>query len=142
MNFLAETLGQLGFSSSPVLLLMFMAHLRLKGLKASTISSYVSGLRYVIKMQGCIDPGNNFMVASALTGLAKSESSLDIRLPITVSILRKLIHMLEAVVGSSFELPNHLCYAALTSIWTLQTIPACVLYSKISNTTRASVQSP
>ena len=102
-SFLRDTLKQQSVFVSPVLILLFMAHLKAKGLKACTISTYVSATRYVCKMHGWDDPGNNFMVATALSGLTKSDSVPDVRLPITVPILSKLLAVTPLVIACEFE---------------------------------------
>jgi hypothetical protein len=103
VTFLRDCLDQSHVTASPILLLLFIAHLKEKGLKAPTISSYVSGLRYVLKMNGFSDPGDSFMVKTALSGLAKSNRSLDVRLPITVPILSKLLGSVTAVIGDHYD---------------------------------------
>ena len=101
--FLHDTLGQRSVLVSPMLLLLFMAHLKAKGLTAGTISTYISATRYVCKMQGWDDPGNNFMVATALAGLNKTNRVPDVRLPITIPILAKLLTVTQRVISCEFE---------------------------------------
>ena len=88
---------------SPSTLMLFMSYLRHKGLKSTTISSYVSEVRYMAKLHGYPDPGNDFLVALSLAGLAKLSPSCDARLPITIPVLQKLMSTVSVAVTSHYE---------------------------------------
>lgn len=80
-----------------------MAHLRQIGLQASTISTYISSVRYIAKHQGLGDPGDHFLVSTALSGLAKMKKHLDIRMPVTIPILSRLIKVINSEAESAYK---------------------------------------
>lgn len=90
-------------SVCPASLMLFMAFLRHKQYKPSTISTYVSEIRYMAKLQGFQDPGNDFLVTLSLAGLAKLPGPLDARLPITVPIMKKLLLSTDAIFNSYYD---------------------------------------
>ena len=101
--FVTDVLCQKSVWIDSAMLLLFMAHLQGKGLQNSTISTTVSAIRYVAKHQGFQDPGDNFLVATALAGLAKSRRSVDVRMPITIPILSKLIRVVNLLADSDYK---------------------------------------
>ena len=54
-------------------------------------------------MQGFPDPGDSFLVRTALSGLAKSNCSLDLRLPITVPILSRLLLVVSEIIKDPYD---------------------------------------
>ena len=102
-NFVAEFLIPQVSIISPSSLMLFMAYLRFQNLKSSTISTYVSEIRYCAKLLGYPDPGSDFLVTLSLSGLAKLSGPLDARLPITIPILGKLVASVNSVFFSHYD---------------------------------------
>ena len=73
---------------------------------SSTVSSYVSALGYTHLLLGFADPTKAFFVVQMLRGYHKLGSRLDSRLPITLSILHKLLVSVSnlALYISSFSI--------------------------------------
>ena len=81
----------------------FVAFLSLRGLAASTIATYLSGLAFYLKLNGMTDYTNNFLVRKLLRGVKLERKGNDSRLPITLSILTKVLSNLDMVAYSNFE---------------------------------------
>ena len=78
-------------------ILLFIAHLHKEKLSAASITSYMSGLAYVHKIQGLVDPTRHFVIAKVLAGARRVSSSHDVRLPITMPVLKALVHAVPSV---------------------------------------------
>jgi hypothetical protein len=75
-----------------------IAYLSYTGLSSSTISTYISGISYVHKIRGLTDSTNSFLVTKMLEGLRrKSRRYTDLRAPVTLGLLHKLIRVLAAI---------------------------------------------
>ena len=68
-----------------------------QGLATSTMTSKLSALSYYAKLKGVDDPMQSFIVQKALVGARKSAPSQDVRLPITVPILKTLMSLTREV---------------------------------------------
>ena len=79
-------------------IVLFVAYLSGKKLAPSTISTYISTLRYVHKIGSFSDPTKAFAVQKIMTAQSRLSSKLDIPLPITRSILHKLVHALNHTI--------------------------------------------
>ena len=90
---------QLPLSVSDITL--FVAYLSAKKLAASTISTYISALSYVHKIGSFSDPTKAFVVQKIMTAQSRLCSKPDIRLPITRSILLKLVLALSHTITSA-----------------------------------------
>lgn len=88
---------------SPAALMLFIAYLKHKDFKPSTISTYVSQVRFCSKLNGLPDPGSDFLVSLSLSGLSKSAPALDARLPITIPVLNKLLSSVSCVFISHYD---------------------------------------
>lgn len=84
-------------------LCVFIAHMSLKGLAYSTISSYLAGISFKCKLLCTNDCTKYFLVRKLLEGVKRSRKSIDQRLPITQDILKKLISSSSFVCSSNFE---------------------------------------
>ena len=85
----------------------YIAYLSYTGLSASTILTYISGLSYTHQLHSLEDNINSFLVGKLLEGLRrKKPQKSDIRLPISISLLKRLIQSLSFVC---FPLMNR-CY--------------------------------
>ena len=83
---------------------LFIAYLVSKSFASSTISSYLSAVGYVHKLNGFGDPADNFIIRKIITACHKQHPSIDSRLPITKLLLHKLVHALKFTTTSNFEL--------------------------------------
>lgn len=81
----------------------FIAHMFERNYSPASISSTVSALSYVHKIYNLPDATQNFMVKKILYGAHKASKSPDYRLPITTSILGKLLRALEFTVPNYFN---------------------------------------
>ena len=79
----------------PDVLANFIAFLTLKNYAPSTMTSNH-------KIKGWADPSDSFLVKKLLTGAKNLRGSLDMRLPITRSVLSKLITAVVAAVDSHY----------------------------------------
>ncbi|XP_052692670.1 uncharacterized protein LOC128170937 [Crassostrea angulata] len=80
----------------------FIAHCYLKGFAASTTSTLVSSLSFILQLGNSTDITQHFSIRKMLQGFRKSKPSSDSRLPITPTILKKIIHALEFSTTSAF----------------------------------------
>ncbi|XP_033727187.1 uncharacterized protein LOC117316621 [Pecten maximus] len=85
-------------------LALFIAHLVQSGFATSTIYSYVSAIGYAHKLLNHTDPTQIFVIRKMLTGLQKKGKAPDTRLPITQSILQKLVSSLSAIDLTPYEI--------------------------------------
>jgi hypothetical protein len=54
-------------------------------------------------MMNCVDTTHTFIIKRMVEGMARGQVRKDIRAPITVDILRKIVPMLKHACRSSFE---------------------------------------
>ena len=94
---------QLALPVSVTTILLFVAHLHEQGLAATSITSTLSAISYFHKINSHSDPCNNFIVAKLLAGARNLRPSVDVRLPITIPILSKLIQALPHVIPSPYK---------------------------------------
>ena len=90
----------------------FIAFLSLGQLAPSTISSYVSGVRHHLMFRNLPTFEDNFLLKLVLKGVSNSHEQLDIRLPISLDILQKMITALDIMAASPYEVS---LYAAILS---------------------------
>ena len=83
--------------------MLFVSYLRARKLAPSTISSYLSAISYVHKMQGLRDPTKTFLIQKFLTAVGR-ERSPDSRLPITKPVLFQLVRSLQHTLSSAEQL--------------------------------------
>ena len=81
----------------------FIAWLSLKGLSAATIATYVSGMSYIHKLFGWVDPTAEFIVSKLIEGARRLHPGKDTRLPISLTVLGHMIRALPTVCFSTFE---------------------------------------
>lgn len=84
-------------------LCIFIAHLSLRNLAYSTISSYLAGISFKCKLIGTNDYTQCFMIRKLLEGIKRSRKTIDRRLPITENILKNLMSSSSLVCSSNFE---------------------------------------
>lgn len=82
----------------------FIAFLSYKGSPSSTVSTYLSGLSHEHKMKNIIDNTKSFIISKMIEGLKrKRPQKPDIRCPITVDLLKRLILALKSICSSQYE---------------------------------------
>ena len=94
---------QLTLPVSLTVILLFVAYLHEQGLAATSITSTLSAISYFHRINGHTDPCNNFIVAKLLAGVRNLKPTADVRLPITIPILNKLIQALPHVISSPYK---------------------------------------
>ena len=97
-----------GFSENwPVsidVLLHYIAYLSCNGFSSSTVTTYISAISHFHKLNGFYDHTKSFLVIKAVEGFRrKTPKRSDIRVPISLSLLKKLIGSLTYVCKSSYE---------------------------------------
>ncbi|MCG7867878.1 MAG: tyrosine-type recombinase/integrase [Candidatus Thiodiazotropha taylori] len=81
----------------------FIAWLSINGYKHSTVSSYISGLSFYLKLNGMVDVTSAFIVRKLLKGMRKDRPSRDIRAPVTLDMLKAFPLALQSVASSDYE---------------------------------------
>ena len=89
--------------ATPSMVMGCIAYLSDNGGTGVTITSYISAVAYFHKIQGHADPTTSFLVRKLLAGARALTKTVDVRLPITTSILNKLCGALSTVVTDSFK---------------------------------------
>lgn len=91
------------FPVSETTLCNFIAWLFEQRYSPSSITSMASAISYVYKVFNLPDHSHNFLVRKILYGASKSAKLPDYRLPITYSILKKLVNALQFTVPNFFH---------------------------------------
>ena len=81
-----------------------VTYLSAKKLAPSTISTYISALSNVYKIGSFPDPTKAFIVQNIMTAQRRLCSKPDIRLPITRSILHKLVLALNHTITTAYQI--------------------------------------
>ena len=87
---------------SQSVLSLFTAYLCQQGYASSTVQSYISALGYLHKLAGFVDPTRSFLLSQIIKGYGKLSARPDSRLPITPTILKRLIQ-----VSTTFQISPH-----------------------------------
>ncbi len=85
------------------MILLFVAHLHAGGSAPATIISTVSAISYFHKINSLPDPTANFIVGKLLAGARNLGSVPDVRLPVTLPILTRLVRALPMVFSSHYK---------------------------------------
>ena len=80
---------------------LYLASLFSKGYAASTMITYNSAIGYFHKLNGMQDPASSELINKLLQGAKKSRIQVDSRLPITQSILHRLILLVAFLIIES-----------------------------------------
>ena len=88
------------FSQS--ILALFVAYLYQHGYASSTVQSYLSAIGYLHKLAGFNDTTKGFLLSQVLKGYGKVSTRQDSRLPITPTILNRIIE-----VSRTFRVSPH-----------------------------------
>lgn len=81
---------------------LFLASLFAKGYAPSTLTSYNSAIGYLHKLNGLEDPSSSVFIIKFLQGARKTRAHVDTRLPITISILHKLVAALNTIASNVY----------------------------------------
>jgi hypothetical protein len=85
-------------------LLFCIAYMSHTGLSASTITTYISGISTMHKLNGHTDNTKSFLVTKILEGSKRKNSpKADLRLPVSMNLLKRLIQSLPFVCTSVYE---------------------------------------
>lgn len=91
---------------------LFISYLSLQGYAASTIVTYISGISCRLQTEGLLDVTKHFVVSRLLVGCRRRHSRTDVRCPITMPILKKLLSALPAVRNSYDAILFKACFLA------------------------------
>lgn len=89
---------------------LFVAYLHKKALAPQSIATYLSAIGFMHKINGVGDPTDTFLVRKLLIGLRRRHNTFDLRLPITSTIVDRLVDSLSFTCSSIY---NQQLYAAM-----------------------------
>ena len=99
-----DSLGvTLQLPASVSMILLFIAHLHAHGSAPASITSIISAVAYFHNINGFSDPTNCFIVAKVLAGARNLGSVSDVRLPVTLPVLTRLVLALPTVFTSRYK---------------------------------------
>ena len=75
----------------------FVAFLSMANLALATILSYIFGVKYHLRIRFLNDFSDSFLLRLVAKGIVSQQHQLDVRLPITMDILVKMLHALPLV---------------------------------------------
>ncbi|XP_062590269.1 uncharacterized protein LOC134251855, partial [Saccostrea cucullata] len=81
----------------------FVSYLFSLGKAPSSISTYLAALAYYFKMTNAPDLSNHFLIKKMLSGAKRLVNSSDVRQPITLDILGKLLVAIPHVANSKYQ---------------------------------------
>ena len=81
----------------------FIAYLHRKGYAPKTMSTFLSAIGYVHKLLNFPDPTSSFVVSKLIAGAYRTRPSFDVRLPITVDILNRLVESLVHTTEGEYD---------------------------------------
>ena len=78
---------------------------RLRGYPPPLVTIYISGIGYAHQARRLEDKTNNFLITKILEGLRRKRvKSSNVRAPVTLDLLRRLLQALQKVCISNYEL--------------------------------------
>lgn len=83
-------------------LALFIASLFDRNYAISTVNTYISAISYSHKLFGLSDPSKVFFITQMLKGYGKLSTQVDVRLPITLPILHRILSL-----GPELSLPAY-----------------------------------
>ena len=106
MEFHHLILGSAAFSLpiSPPVLALFISFMFHKSYASSTVNTYLSTLGYSHRLLGFPDPTKVFYITQMLKGYGKLDHRVDVRLPITLPVLHKLVYACQNCSLSPYEI--------------------------------------
>ena len=87
----------------PAVLALFISHLFSLRYASSSVTTYVSAIGYVHKLVGVEDPTTATIIVQILKGYRKLAPVRDVRLPITLPILRQLIQSFTHTATPAYQ---------------------------------------
>ena len=75
----------------PAILALFISHLYSLKYASSSVTTYISAISYIHKLAELADPTDSPLIVQFLKGYRKLAPVNDVRLPITLPVLRQLI---------------------------------------------------
>ena len=81
----------------------FMAFMSLGGLAPTNIITYMSGVKHHLWLKGASDFNDIFLLRLMLKGVAASPHEPDVRLPVTLLVLDRMLHALPSIRDNQFE---------------------------------------
>ncbi|XP_072182248.1 uncharacterized protein [Diadema setosum] len=82
---------------------LFISYLSWHGYSPNTIATYVSGLSFCLRGHKEEDITNSFPIKHLIEGCRRFHAREDIRCPITLTILRRLLRALPSVCANSYD---------------------------------------
>ena len=79
------------------ILVQYILFLYNKGYASSTIQTHLSAINFIHRLANLKQPSDAFVVKKIMIGICKQTQKPDVRLPITIDILRKLMTTLHLV---------------------------------------------
>lgn len=122
----------------------YIAYLHANKVSYSTTRCYLSGISYKLQLEGQIDNTKTFIVKKMLEGFHRLNPAKDVRSPISLSCLNKLVSILPTVCTSLYEAVMfsaafHLAFFALLRIseftFTSNNAPALLFHDVTINET-------
>ena len=92
---------------------LYVSHLHSLGLQSSTIRTHLSAISYYHKIRDVYDPTQCFLVNKLMASVQKQAQSVDQRLPVSHSLLQKLIQALHSVASNQGDI---YLYSAMFSL--------------------------
>lgn len=80
-----------------------MSHLYSLNYAASTVTSYLSAIGYAHKLAGVGDPTETAIIRQILKGYRKLVPAHDVRLPITLPILKQIINSFKHTTATAYQ---------------------------------------
>lgn len=102
-NFAVEYGWSLEWPISIQRMVLYISYLFERGYAPSSITTYVAGISFYHKVNNWSDPSDAFVVTKLLEGCRRSRKRMDVRAPITESILTKLVVALSQICFSTYE---------------------------------------
>lgn len=84
-------------------IILFVAYLSLQNYSCASISTFVSAISFIHKINNLYDPTTSFFVRKLIEGYKRENYTSDMRCPITVTVLRKIFNVLSSVCRSNYE---------------------------------------
>ena len=81
----------------------YIAYLSLNGYAAATLSTYIAGLSFHFRSHGLQDVTQSFIVKRMLEGSRRGRTTRDVRCPITMPTLKRLLFALPHVCISAYD---------------------------------------
>ena len=88
----------------PAILALFISHLYSLKYASSSVTTYISAISYVHKLAELADPTDSPLIVQVLKGYRKLAPVNDVRLPITLPVLRQLISAFDHTISSRYQI--------------------------------------